>query len=138
VLLGIALYEETAMILIFAGAHQGKLNYALDRFNLNEKEIHRCNSEDINVPENQKMLYEIDKWVLALMKNGIDVEDAVDRFIKSNQDAVVICNDISCGIVPIDPLLRKWRDAVGKSLAMLSRNSHEVIRLFCGIPTRIK
>jgi hypothetical protein len=126
------------MILIFAGAHQGKLSYALERFKLNENDIHRCNSEDVNVPANKKVLYEIDKWVLALVKDGIDVEGAVGRLIESNKDAVVICNDISCGILPIDPMLRKWRDAVGKSQAMLSHNSHEVIRLFCGIPTRIK
>jgi adenosyl cobinamide kinase/adenosyl cobinamide phosphate guanylyltransferase len=125
------------MILIFAGVHQGKLSYALERFKLTESDIYRCDSDDINLPENKKVFYEIDKWVLALLKKNIDIEESVRRFIDINRDAIVICNDISCGVVPADPVLRKWRDAVGKSLTMLSHNSHEVIRLFCGIPTRI-
>ena len=126
------------MILIFGGAYQGKSAYALERFGLAEQDIFRCGDENIHMPENKKVIYEIDKWILALIKADIDVDEAVRLFIDQHKDAVVICNDISCGVVPIDPVLRKWREAVGKSLAALSRTSDEVIRLFCGIPTRIK
>jgi len=126
------------MILIFAGAYQGKLSYALARFNLAEMDIYHCKSDDITMPGNKKILYEIDKWILALLKKDIDVEEAMRQCIDSNPDAIVICNDISCGVVPVDPVLRKWREAVGKSLAMLSHNSDEVIRVFCSIATRIK
>ncbi|MDR0313348.1 MAG: bifunctional adenosylcobinamide kinase/adenosylcobinamide-phosphate guanylyltransferase [Treponema sp.] len=125
------------MILIFGGAYQGKLVFALERFNLTESDVSRCDSDDINMPAS-RIIYEVDKWILALIKKDVDVEKAVSQFIAANKDAVVICNDISCGVVPADPVLRKWREAVGKMLAALSRNSDEVIRLFCGIPTRIK
>ena len=90
------------------------------------------------MPEHKKVIYEIDKWILALVKEDIDTEEAVRQFVCRNSDAIVICNDISCGIVPMDAMLRKWREAVGRSLAELSLVSDEVIRLFCGIPTRIK
>lgn len=110
------------MILIFGGAYQGKREYALERFGT----------------ENKKIIYDIDKWILELIKSDIDVAEALNKFIEDNSDAIVICNDISCGIVPIDAEQRKWREAVGRSLAMLSGKSDEVIRLFCGIPTRIK
>jgi len=126
------------MILIFAGVYQGKLAYALERFKPAESELYKCNSDDIELPKNKKILYEIDQWILALVKKDLDVEEAVRRVIDSNPDAVVICNDISCGLVPVDPVLRKWREAVGKSLTLLSHNADEVIRLFCSIPTRIK
>ena len=126
------------MILIFGGAYQGKLAYALERFDLTENDVHICDNNNANMPENKKIVYEIDKWILALVKNDIDIEKAMRQFINGNQNTIVICNDISCGVVPIDPVLRKWREAVGSSLAMLSRISDEVIRLFCAIPTRIK
>ncbi|MDR1804245.1 MAG: bifunctional adenosylcobinamide kinase/adenosylcobinamide-phosphate guanylyltransferase [Treponema sp.] len=126
------------MILIFGGAYQGKLAYALDRFYVTESDVYRCKSDDVRMPENRKLIYEIDKWILALVENNIDVEKAMRQFIDCNQDAVVICNDISCGVVPLDPVLRKWREAVGRSLAVLSRTSDEVIRLFCAIPARVK
>jgi len=126
------------MILIFGGIYQGKLAYALERFKAAEDDVYMCDSNDVNVPENRKIVYEIDKWILALVKSDIDTEKAIQQFIDSNRDVIVICNDISCGVVPLDPSLRKWREAVGKSLAALSRASDEVIRLFCAIPTRIK
>jgi adenosyl cobinamide kinase/adenosyl cobinamide phosphate guanylyltransferase len=126
------------MILIFGGVYQGKLSYALERFNLTDEDIHKCHDKDVNTPGAKKIIYEIDKWILALIEADIDTEKALRQFIDSNMDAIVICNDISCGVVPDDPVLRKWREAVGRSLAELSRLSDEVIRLFCSIPSRIK
>ena len=126
------------MILIFGGAYQGKFAYALQRFNVSENDVYKCDSDAVKMPESRKIIYEIDKWVLALVKKDIDVEETMRQFIHNNQDAIVICNDISCGVVPVDPVLRKWREATGKSQAMLSHASDEVIRLFCAIPTRIK
>ena len=126
------------MVLIFGGSYQGKLAYALERFKLAESDVYRCNSDDVTMPKNRKIVYEIDRWILALVNCDIDVEEAIRQFVDSNHDAIVICNDISCGVVPSDPVLRKWREAVGRSMALLSRKSDEVVRLFCAIPTRIK
>ena len=126
------------MILVFGGAYQGKLNYAMERFKAAEADVYRCDDNNACMPKNKKIIYEIDKWILALVKTDADIEEAVQQFIDANQDAIVICNDISCGIVPVDPVLRKWREAAGRSLAALSRVSDETIRLFCGIPARIK
>ena len=126
------------MILIFGGVYQGKLAYALDRFCLTENDVYRCNETDTATPWNRKIIYEIDKWILSLVKEDKDIDKAVRIFINDNQEAVVICNDISSGIVPLDPIQRKWREAVGRSMAELSQVSVEVVRLFCGIPTRIK
>jgi len=128
------------MILIFGGAYQGKLAYSLERFGLSCDDMFRCDDGDINMPVNKKIIYEIDKWILALIKTDIDadISGKIRQFIELNEDCVVICNDISCGIVPLDPVMRKWREAVGRSLAVLSRNSSEVVRLFCGIPAKLK
>jgi len=126
------------MILIFGGAYQGKLAYALDRFKLAEDDIYKCDDNNTDMPKNKKIIYETDKWILALIRNEIDTGQAIQQFLEVNRDAIVICNDISCGVVPVDPVLRSWREAVGRSLAMLSQKSDEVIRLFCGIPEKIK
>ena len=125
------------MILIVGGAYQGKLGYTLERFQLTENDVYRCGENDTGIPRG-KIICGLDKWILALIKADMDVLEHLRHFTQNNQDAVVICNDVSCGVVPADAILRKWREDVGRALAKLSRESDEVIRLFCGIPTRIK
>jgi len=168
------------LILIFGGAYQGKLAYALERFGLADGDVYRCREDDATVPGNRKIIYELDKWILALVRadadavtdaTAADAADAVTdtdsdtaadadadaatdtdsdteatadpagavrRFIGQNGDTVVICNDISCGVVPEDPVLRKWREAAGRAMAELAGASEEVVRLFCGIATTLK
>ena len=109
------------MILIFGGVYQGKLAYAQKRFS-----------------DGTKIINDFDKWVLELVQTEQNTEEAVRRFIMDNANTVVICNDISCGVVPVDAVQRKWREAVGRAMAALAEASDEVIRLFCGIPTRVK
>ena len=125
------------MILVFGGAYQGKLDYAMERFQMTDEDVYRCNDENAEFPQGAAIVYELDKWILALVKTDLDTEDAVRRFIEFNSNAVVIANDISSGIVPMDATMRKWREAVGRALAQIARSSDEVVRLFCGIPTRI-
>ena len=126
------------MILIFGGAYQGKLAYALERFGLGESDVYRCSDDDVYRPCGKDIIYEIDKWVLALVRADMDVAESVRMFIAENEDAIVICNDISCGVVPTDGVLRKWREETGRAMAVLANHSQEVIRLFCGIPTKVK
>ena len=109
------------MILIFGGAYQGKLAYAQERFGADKKIINGIH-------------HEILTWIQA----GEDVSKKINELINNNSDAVITCDDISCGVVPVCPTLRKWREEVGRSMGLLTRFSDEVIRLYCGIPTRIK
>lgn len=126
------------MILIFGGSYQGKLAYTLERFDLAECDIYRCREDDPAIPKGKKVIYEIDKWLLGLLKAQADTKQPLRQFIEANTEAIVICNDISCGIVPAEAILRQWREAVGYTMAELSRSAHEVVRLYCGLPTKIK
>jgi len=131
------------MILIFGGAYQGKLAYAFKKYGLDERSVYRCSVDDTEMPRDKEIIYEIDKWVLALIRAGYNGEKLRGKLTDFEEyvcgsDAVIICNDISCGVVPVDSHFRLWREAVGRMLAVLSENSERVVRLFCGIPTIIK
>ncbi|MCL2202433.1 MAG: bifunctional adenosylcobinamide kinase/adenosylcobinamide-phosphate guanylyltransferase [Defluviitaleaceae bacterium] len=126
------------MVLIFGGAYQGKLDYTLERFGRSKDDVHFCNDTDTDMPKGKTVVYEIDKWMLAMIKKNADATESIKQFITENPDAIVICNDISGGIVPIDATFRKWREAVGRAMGQLAQNSGEVVRLFCGIPTILK
>ncbi|WP_283692502.1 bifunctional adenosylcobinamide kinase/adenosylcobinamide-phosphate guanylyltransferase, partial [Clostridium perfringens] len=54
------------------------------------------------------------------------------------KDKILICDEISSGIVPLKKEERLWREETGKVLQFLSKESEEVYRIFFGIGTRLK
>ena len=126
------------MILILGGVYQGKLAFALEHFKLTENDVYNCSDDCTALPCDKTIIYEIDKWILALIREDMIVSEVIKQFMENNNDTIVICNDVSCGIVPTDETLRKWREETGRAMMALAKQSHEVIRLFCGIPTKIK
>lgn len=60
------------------------------------------------------------------------------RLLKENPEAIVICRELGCGIVPIDPADRLWRDLSGEACQFLAGHSREVYRVICGIPMKLK
>ena len=125
------------MVLIYGGVYQGKLDYAKERFKLAEEDIYRCR-EDPALPQGKKAIYELERWLKALLETGSDTTDGLKQLIAHNPEAIIIANDISCGIVPLDAKERQWREAAGFAMITLASAATEVIRLFCGIPTRLK
>lgn len=128
------------MVLIFGGAYSGKLHWVKDNFNINEEEIYYCGSsnktEEIDFSKKvinnfHKFTYEMTLGDKDLLKYIIDNEKLFD-------DKIIICDDISEGIVPLKKEERLWRENTGKCLQYLSRKSNKVYRIFCGIPMVIK
>ena len=119
------------MDLIIGGAYQGKRDYAKEHFGLAESDIFTC-TEDGNIDLNAKCIDGIEKYALWCVKNS---EAPAENF---RSDAVIICRDVSSGIVPVDPVIRKWREEYGRYCQRLAKRSDTVTRMFCGIPQRIK
>ena len=151
------------MILIFGGAYQGKLDYAKERFNIKDDEVlnvqELCsmafekNDQDLNyavdafMDQNSrtaKCIYRLDLYIEFLMERGLDSDAWIERLIadiknaNQSEEQVIIMNDVSQGIVPMDPEERAFREANGRAMIKLAEASDEVHRVFCGIGTRIK
>ena len=125
------------MVLIIGGVYQGKLDYAISTYKLSAVDVFNCCENTDAIPWGCKVINEFEKWILALVKSGIDVAPKVQEFIHINQDAIVIANDISCGVVPIDGLMRKWREESSRATGQVAIASDEILRLYCGIATRL-
>ena len=126
------------MILIFGGSYQGKLDYVLNNYKYDKSHVFQCKEEAKIIDFSKKAINSFHLFILEKVKEKIDpllfIEENLDKF----KDKIIICDDINSGVVPIDEVMRKWREAVGKCLIFLTKNSDEVIRLFCGIPSRLK
>lgn len=119
------------MVLIFGGAFQGKLAYAKETYGLSDDEIFVC-TEAGKIDFSKRCVCALEEYVLACVRAGKRPELAF------RDDAVLICRDISCGVVPTDPVLRLWREETGRCLQKLAARADRVVRLFCGIPQTIK
>lgn len=126
------------MVLVIGGAYQGKLDYVKQKFDIQDNDIYFCTDENIQIDFDKKVICGIHKFVLAMIKNNkqpiLYIQQNIDKF----KNKIIICDDISCGIVPIDCEKRMLREQIGHCLSIFSKNSNKVVRLFCGIPTELK
>ena len=126
------------MIFILGGRHQGKLDFARGRWALEEADIYRCDEATDDVDLSKKCLAYVDRFALNRARAGAESADFFRAHLPELRDKVVIATDISCGVVPVDPVLRAWREASGRANNLLAAEADEVWRLFCGIPQRLK
>ena len=54
------------------------------------------------------------------------------------QKDVVICDEIGCGLVPMDAGERQRREQVGRLCIQLAKEADRVIRVVCGVGNDIK
>ncbi len=126
------------MKLIVGGAYQGKLDYAIQNYSITESEIYNCQKDSIFIDFTKKVINDFHLFVFAQLCENINTLDYIKNNIKNFEDKIIICEDISCGVVPVEPKMRKWRESVGHCAAFISKNSDEVIRVFCGLGTKLK
>ena len=54
------------------------------------------------------------------------------------QKEVIICNEVGCGLVPIQAEERQRREAVGRLCCQLAERAEAVYRISCGLAIRLK
>ena len=101
------------MILVFGGAYQGKLEYVLETYNLSNDDVYRCDRESLHIDFDKKVIYGLDKFVYACVREGLEAKELILRDIDRLKDKIIIFDDISQGIVPLDKDERAWREASG-------------------------
>jgi adenosyl cobinamide kinase/adenosyl cobinamide phosphate guanylyltransferase len=125
------------MHLILGGCYQGKRDYAKERFSLSGDDIFCC-ADEVRIDFTRRAVEHIERFVLACVREGVDAQAYFDGNCPKDTDIVLISDDVSCGVVPVDPVLRAWREACGRLLNGIARDAETVDRLFCGIPQHLK
>lgn len=125
------------MIMITGGAFSGKKDYAKKRFGFSDEEILNGENCSLEAVFSAKCIADYQLIVKRLLEENADVQAFTERLCKEDPNAVVIINEIGAGIVPLEKSDRIWREETGRSGCLIARNSSEVIRLACGIPTTI-
>jgi adenosyl cobinamide kinase/adenosyl cobinamide phosphate guanylyltransferase len=113
------------MVLVIGGLASGKRDFVKSEYRYSDDDI----SSDVFSAAP----------VLFDLQEIINTDSDSERFFPELLNKkVVICSDISCGIVPIDRAEREKREAVGRLCIRLASSAERVVRIQCGIPQIIK
>lgn len=126
------------MIFVVGGIFQGKRAFAEQAFSIPEEgwvdgEI--CGEKEIY---SAAAIDHFHLLVKRLLKEGKRADMLAENLIARNPGAVVLADEIGCGVVPIDAFERVYRDEAGRAAQMLAAFSEKVYRVYCGIGTCIK
>lgn len=124
------------MFFIIGGAYQGKLDYARTRFALQQEDIFTCTGGEIDF--SRRCVCRIDTFVRACAENGADPVEYFRKRKELWKDSVLICRDVSCGVVPVEAELRHSRQETGRLCQYLSMEAERVVRIFCGLEQILK
>ena len=116
------------MILLIGGAGQGKLAYALEKTGLGEADVAR----DPVSARTRPIFAGLETWVRAHPGAGLG------DLLEVNPDVVILCDEVGCGVVPVDPSERAWREEVGRLCCALAERARGVERVFCGLGMVLK
>ena len=122
------------MVLIIGGAYQGKTAYAKKTYGIQDAEIFTCETETLDLTA--RCLRHLERFALACVRAGREPADELARLDLSEK--ILICEDISCGVVPMDAETREWREAAGRMNAYLAARAGTVTRIFCGLTMKLK
>lgn len=130
------------MIFITGGAWQGKLEFAgrlaaeskQDIF----KQVAEGKTDSFEAAENCRIIHDFHEYVRRLLNEGKSIEEFIEGIERQNPEAIIISNELGCGIVPVEPGDRRWREASGRASVKLAEKSEAVYRVVCGIPVQIK
>lgn len=124
------------MILILGGAYQGKQEFARKKFCLADSDIYTC--VDAGIDFSKPCIYALEQFTYQCILQGIDPVEYIRTNHSLLNNTIFICQDIFCGVVPLDRNLRLWRDATGKLCQYLSFEADAVYRIYCGLEQRLK
>ncbi len=110
------------MILILGGRNQGKRIYAKEYF------------------PDAELVYDYHLIVGEQLRSQKDPLKEAEKLLKEkhNRELVIITDEIGCGIVPLDPFERQWRETSGRVNCYFAEHADTVIRMIAGIGQRIK
>lgn len=124
------------MVLIIGGAYQGKLDYAKAAFSLTPEDIFTCTG--LKIDFSKRCVNALEEFCYACVQQSIDPVDYFQTHREGWQDSVLICADLSSGVVPVDPVERRWRHSTGQLCQYLAGQANQVSRIFCGLEQRLK
>ena len=127
---------DGGMRIITGGAFQGKRAFAEKLYpGVEWTDGGRCALDEIRTC---RAVYGFHEFVKRWLKQGKNWEELASLMLEENRDLILICDEIGCGLVPVDAFEREYRESTGRVMNALAEQAERVDRVVCGIGRRIK
>lgn len=130
------------IIFITGGAYQGKLEYAKEKYKIDDKDIAEPDENGyINDEElKKKCINNFNLIIKHASDKSEDITEICDDILKKHEgsDVVIIMNDVGSGIVPMEKSERVYRENVGRAGCYIAKRADVVVRVSCGCGMAIK
>lgn len=114
------------MVLIIGGMAQGKLDFARQELGVTAWSEGTLGAENC-VHGLQRITRELP-----------ECREAIEEWCAIHPNGVIICDEVGCGVTPLDRTERDWRERTGRICCQLAAAAEAVYRVSCGIGERIK
>ena len=91
--------------------------------------------EDFTCPG---LILNLQAGVRNLLSREINALEFFETRIEILRNSILIGDEISGGVIPIDKFERQWRDETGRLYKFLASEADIVDRIFAGLPLRLK
>lgn len=144
------------MELYIGGSFQGKLQYVLNKksWEASQKLIREWSLEDMGdrieervdcfeqlAASDARVQNHFHNWVALAQQQEKSLEEitaAVKDFCAAHPEAVIICDEVGSGVVPLEKDKRIYREYVGRVLCVVAERAEHMERIVCGIGQVIK
>lgn len=128
------------MRLIIGGTGQGKLAYARS---LSENPCMKVLEATLLAERTPEELKGADclnhlQHLVREIPDPARLKELLERFLSVNEDVIILCDEVGCGVVPMQKEERDYREAVGRLCIGLAARAETVDRVTAGIGLRIK
>ncbi len=123
------------MHLISGGRHMGKKAFAQKLYG-GFKNI--CDLKNNYELFNADLIINFHDGVKNLMLKNIDPINYFCERLNLLEHSVIIGDDISCGVVPVDEFERRWRDNTGYLYQVLAERAERVDYIWAGLNFKLK
>ena len=135
------------MILVTGGAYQGKRSFAMELAGCGDDEVYEadvleqktaerfCSARVVN---GLQALFKEAAGRLTEEETDARMQHILQRVLDENPSLIIVCDEVGCGIVPMDARERIWREKTGRWAEWIAAKSEHVYRVISGIPMQLK
>lgn len=126
------------MKLILGGYANGRTAYAMQNYQLTESDCFDAATEPLVWWNGQRLILHAEQLVNSWLEQGKEPCTEILPWLERWQNAVLITQEVGCGLVPVTPQQRQLREAVGHFNRLLAECAETVERVCCGLGMRLK